>query len=203
MPDILKFCLSLGLICAISGGSMAFVNHITSQPRAEAQMRERNELLKLVLPAGTRQCQELESVNNVQFFAARDENGKLLAYAAEGSSRQGFGGELKVLVGLSAEGKILAVLVNQHSETPGIGTLVCERKQKQSLWKVLAGKSEKNPFPANAFLDSFASQSLNENLRVDAVSGATVSSNAVLDAVNAVAGAWQEKFAAVSKTEEP
>ena len=202
MPDIVKFCLSLGLICAISGGGMAFVNQITSKPRAEAQIEQRNNLLKLVLPPETSQCQELESLEKVQFFAAKNENDQLVAYAAEGSSRQGFGGELKVLVGLSPEGRILAVLVSQHSETPGIGTEVCERKQKQSPWKVLAGKAESDPFPANAFLDSFAAQLLPQGVKADAVSGATLSSKAVQDAVNSVAKAWREKFAA-GITEEP
>ncbi|MDD3695777.1 MAG: FMN-binding protein, partial [Lentisphaeria bacterium] len=67
---------------------------------------------------------------------------------------------------------------------------------------VLAGKAESDPFPANAFLDSFAAQLLPQGVKADAVSGATLSSKAVQDAVNSVAKAWREKFAA-GITEEP
>ncbi|MFA6929508.1 MAG: FMN-binding protein [Lentisphaeria bacterium] len=204
MKDILKFCLSLGFFCAIAGGALAYVNQITAEPRQQAEQIERNAKLKLVLPADTAKTLPENPIDKVQFFRAINGDGKLLAYAAEGISNKGFGGELRVLTGISTEGKILAVMVSKQSETPGIGSQATERKASRSLWQVLSGKAKTDPFPANTCLDSYAGKSLAQNLKfgtgkngVMAISGATVSSKAVLDAVNNISQAWQKKYSSI------
>ncbi len=199
MKDILKLCLSLGFFCAVSGIALAFVNQITAEPCRRAEEAERTDKLKLVLPAETAETQVEEAGDGVQFFRALDAEGKLLAYAAEGTSNNGFGGELRVLAGLSTEGRILGVLVSRHSETPGIGTQVTDRKLTRSLWEILAGKAELDPFPPNACLDSYADKTLGGTFSFDganavlSVSGATITSKAVLTAVNSISQAWQKK----------
>lgn len=203
MKDILKLCLSLGFFCAVSGGALAFVNQKTAEPCKRAEEAERSAKLKLVLPAETTETLSDGSMEGVQFFRAMDVNGKLLAYAAEGISGKGFGGELRVLTGISPEGTILGILVSKHSETPGIGTQVTDRKVTRSLWEVLSGNSTSDPFPPNAVLDSYSGKPIQQTLsfgsgenRVMGVSGATISSKAVLAAVNSISQAWQKKNAA-------
>lgn len=203
MKDILKLCISLGFFCAVSGGALAFVNHKTTAPRQRAEEAERTAKLKLVLPEETAETRSDGSTEGVQFFRAVDANGKLLAYAAEGISNKGFGGELRVLAGISPEGSILGLLVSKHSETPGIGTQVTDRKVTRSLWEVLSGKSNSDPFAPNSALDSYAGKPLQRTLSfgkgdngVISVSGATVSSKAVLAAVNSISQAWQTKSSA-------
>lgn len=105
MKDILKLCLSLGFFCAVSGGALAFVNQKTAEPCKRAEEAERSAKLKLVLPAETTETLSDGSMEGVQFFRAMDVNGKLLAYAAEGISGKGFGGELRVLTGISRKGQ--------------------------------------------------------------------------------------------------
>ncbi len=209
MKDILKLCLSLGFFCAVSGGALAFVNHKTAEPRQRAEESERSDKLKLVLPAETAKTLSDGSTEGVQFFRAMDATGKLLAYAAEGASGKGFGGELRVLAGISPDGTILGLLVSKHSETPGIGTQVTDRKVTRSLWEVLSGNSTIDPFPPNAVLDSYSGKSLQRALSfgngengVMSVSGATVSSKAVLAAVNAISQAWQKKSSAAGVEEK-
>lgn len=201
MKQILKFCLSLIFFCALSGAALAYVNKITAAPREKAEQSERTDNLKLILPADSSDTKEGKKFSEVQFFEAYDATGKLLAYAAEGVSRKGFGGELRVLAGISLEGRILGVLVSKNSETPGIGSSVTDRKARLSLWKVLAGKHELDPFPANKYLDSFTDRLLGKNLSSGSssddivyVSGATISSQAVHDAVNSISLAWQELY---------
>ena len=52
------------------------------------------------------------------------------------SSSMGFGGDLKLLVGFDAEGKVLGYTVLQHSETPGAWgqgrQVVSERRQGET-----------------------------------------------------------------------
>lgn len=200
MKEILNLSLKLGLICALAGAALAAVNAMTDQPRRQAAETVRQNKLKLVLPAEAAAISAGEEIAGVTFFTARDGHGKVLAFAAEGSSRQGFGGEIKVLAGLHPDGSLRAVLVSSHAETPGIGTQVTERKAVASLWALLRGKNQSNPFPPNRFLDAFRDRqpgalTLNTPAPqgIDAISGATVSSRAVLDAVNQIGRAWQEK----------
>lgn len=203
MKDILKLCISLGFFCAVSGGALAFVNHKTAEPCKRAEEAERTDKLKLVLPADAVETLSDDLVDGVQFFRAMDGNGKLLAYAAEGMSNSGFGGELRVLAGISPEGTILGILVSKHSETPGIGTAVTDRKATRSLWEVLSGNSTVDPFPPNRILDSYSGKTLQQPLTlgsgdngVMSISGATISSKAVLAAVNSISQAWQKKSSA-------
>jgi RnfABCDGE-type electron transport complex G subunit len=199
MKDIVKLCLSLGFFCAVSGAALAFVNKITAEPCRRAEEIERTAKLKLVLPAETADTQREETIDGVQFFRALDAKGNLLAYAAEGVSNSGFGGELRVLAGLSPEGTTLGILVSKHNETPGIGTLVTDRKATRSFWEVLSGTAEIDPFPANACLDSYSGKSVSTPFTIGGangvvgVSGATISSKAVLAAVNSISQAWQKK----------
>jgi len=203
MKDILKLCLSLGIICTIAGASLSYVNKITLEPRAAAEQTVLNRNLKLVLPPETDSTSQEYTVNGVKFFRALDQNGRLLAYAAEGASNKGFGGEVRVLVGISPAGEILGIIVSRHSETPGLGTQVTDRKTTQSFWYTITGRAKVDAFPPNACLDSYTGKNLASTFsfgaganQVLAISGATISSKAVLAAVNAVTAAWQQKFPA-------
>jgi electron transport complex protein RnfG len=205
MKDILKLCLSLGIICTIAGALLSYVNKITLEPRIAAEQTVRNRNLKLVLPPETDNTsqEEEDTVDGVKFFRALDQNGRLLAYAAESTSNKGFGGEVRILVGISLTGEILGVIVSSHSETPGIGTLVTDRKTTQSFWDAITGRAKVEDFPPNEYLDAYTGKKITRTFsfgsgenQVLAVSGATISSKAVLTAVNAVTAAWQQKFPA-------
>ena len=203
MKDILKLCLSLGIICTIAGALLSYVNKITLEPRIAAEQAVRDRNLKLVLPPETDSINQEDTVNGVQFFRALDQDGSLLAYAAEGASNKGFGGEVRVLVGINPTGEILGVIVSSHSETPGIGTLVTDRKTTQSFWDTITGRAKDEDFPPNEYLDAYTGKKITRTFsfgsgenQVLAVSGATISSKAVLTAINAVTAAWQQKFPA-------
>ncbi|MGI6355670.1 MAG: FMN-binding protein [Lentisphaerae bacterium] len=194
MKEILRLTLSIGLVCLIGGAALAYVNVKTDGPRQEAAAKTLVDSLKLVLPPETASTTKAASVDGVDFYDAQDSAGRTIARAAVGSSSLGFGGEMKVLVGLSPDNRILGVMVTEHNETPGLGTKATNRKAQKSLWDVLAGKATEDAFPPNAYLDSFTDRpatgfslgSDSQGQTVQAISGATTSCKAVLDAVNAV-----------------
>ncbi len=81
---------------------------------------------------------------------------------------KGFGGAIVAMVGIGADGKIAGVKVLEHSETPGLGT----KAVADSHLSLFLGQSRiTNTHEAGA-------------TNIDAISGATISSNAVFRAVD-------------------
>lgn len=213
MKEILKLAFSLTLICAVAGAALAYVSSSTAKPREEARLRQRNEKMALLLPLETVSTDEfktevLDDGTKVVFFAAKDASGSPLAYCAEGSDPSGFGGEVKLLVGINLDGTIRGVLVSENSETPGIGSRVCERSVTKSIWSAFKRKSADDAIsallPPNSYLDCYTGQTfpadgfefnaMKAPGKVTPISGATVSSTAVLNAVNRISKVWNETF---------
>jgi electron transport complex protein RnfG len=208
MKEIIKLTISLTLICLIAGTALTFVNSQT-KPRIEASKAvQRTEKLQTILPQAPAALPEVGKFDDVTFYKALEtENGPAFAYCAEGSDNSGFGGKVTVLMSLDPAGKILGVLVSEHTETPGIGTRVCNRDVRRSLWDVL-GITKKDDdatvvLAPNEYLDSFSGRTadgafaFDGNNAINPVSGATVSSRAVLNAVNRITAAWNANKATI------
>lgn len=194
MKSILKLVLSLGLVCAIGSFALSMVYDTTKEPIKTANANALMASLKLVLPTETATT---EPINDTIFYKALDNSGTQIAYAAAATGKGGFGGDVKVLVGLDMNGKILAVMVTENSETPGIGSKATDRKVQKSLWDVLKGKRTDVAFPPNKYLDSYAGRDVAGGFAfgrdgLNAVSGATYSSTAILNGLNAVSQAFKE-----------
>jgi hypothetical protein len=93
-------------------------------------------------------------------FIGYGADGGIVGYAASGKS-QGYGGPLEMLVGLDPKGEIIGVKLISQRETPGFFRLILAK----DFFKQYSGKN---------FRDSLQ---LNQDL--DAVSGATVSSEGI------------------------
>ena len=85
----------------------------------------------------------------------------------------GFGGDMTLMVGYDGARTILGVSIVSHSETPGLGARV---KTEAGYLDQYVGKSGEVVLNKNGVADG-------EN-DVDAISGATISSRAVLTGVN-------------------
>ena len=94
----------------------------------------------------------------------------------------GYGGEVYVIVGVSNDGRITGVRVSRHSETPGLGA----NTAKPEYYEQFTGKDASLGF---SVAKSGAGASEKE---IVAVSGATISSDAVAKAVNEAARAIAE-----------
>ena len=200
MKDTLKLIASLGLICLFASAALVYVHNMVEEPCRAAEQAALNENLKLVMPqsAVDMEKMELSGPSDVVFFVGKDASGKVVGYAAEGVGNGGFSGNLKVMVGLTPEGKVTGVMVTSHSETPGIGSKATDRKVAKSFWDVIRGRKAEQGVPPNAYLDSFEGKSvdkLNSSVPLQSaglkpVSGATYSSSAVYNAVNRIADAF-------------
>ena len=168
-------------VTAISVALLAYVNELTKGPIAEANAKTLNEALKKVLPEFTNNpvaesdtiFSEKDGKKNVDFIVYPAKNGEELVGTAVEAKSMGFGGELKVLVGFNAEGKIYNYSLLAHTETPGLGS-------KMDTWFTKDGKGNivgKNPGENGLKVSKDGGD-------VDAITAATISSRAFLDAVN-------------------
>ncbi|MBM4153223.1 MAG: RnfABCDGE type electron transport complex subunit G [Kiritimatiellaceae bacterium] len=194
--------ISMSLISCIAATLMAWAYIVTKAPIAAAQQKKTNEALGQVLPEFDNQPAE-ESVQsgNVTFYKAR-KNGLLVGFVGETISYTGYSGPITVLAGLNLDGTITTVLVTKQTETPGLGTVVCGRVREKTLSKLLSGKKETG-LPPNRILDQFSGMSVKagdapwtvkkDGGTLDAISGATITSRAVGDAVFMIAEAFTQQ----------
>lgn len=102
-------------------------------------------------------------------------NGKTVAVVLEATAPDGYSGEIKLLVGILADGQISGVRVAQHKETPGLGDYI---DLKKSPWiRQFDGLSLANTAAAEWKVRK-------DGGRFDYMAGATISPRAVVKAVN-------------------
>ena len=109
------------------------------------------------------------------------EAGKPAGYCLNVAAR-GYSGPICMLVGIDPQGMIKGVRILTHNETPGIGARINE---------VLPG--QKRPW----FLEQFVGKpgrTVTLKKDVDAVTGATISSNAVTSAINSSVNEFLSKM---------
>ncbi len=174
MENSLKnMVLSLLGVTFVASACVAMVQKVTAEPIAAANRAATEAALTMVLPPFDEN--EMESMVLYElpvdiYTAKRD--GEVVGYAVKSVTRQGYGGPITLMVGISPEGELLDVNVLAHSETPGLGSLLTN--------------------PENVVLASIKGKNLADvDLRVkkdggdvDALSGATISSRAYGDAIS-------------------
>jgi len=188
---ILYLSIALFLICAAAAAVMAFTALMTEKPIRERQKALVEENLKQVLPPFDA-VEEKSVSDGVLFLAKKD--GKPAGKAVRTSVMNGYGGRIEALIGFDLENRVRRIVVISHNETPGIGSRVMERKAVRRLWDVLRGKKAEEGLPPNEALDSYEGKDASKitEANVHFISGATISSHAMLDLVRHAADILKE-----------
>jgi len=173
----MKDALILFAITLISGVCLGFVYDITKAPIERATIEANNRTYKEVLSTAA-EFSELEglgygSVAIESVLEGKDESGAVIGHVINSLSNNSYGGAVKISVGFDADGAITGVGIREINDTPGLGLKAKEAdfrdqyvgKNADSLTVTKTGASADN--------------------EIDAISGATVTSNAVTNAVNA------------------
>lgn len=144
----------LGITGIVAAGILALVSRITAEPiRAAGTKNELAVLKKLNLPEFDNDMTVGKiSTANVEYSAAQNK-GKIVGYAAKVACNDGYGGRIQAMISFDTEGKILAVSVLEHNETPGLGAAVCERKFQKTIFNIFSAPPE--GLPPNVVLDQF------------------------------------------------
>lgn len=152
-------------ICVVVSAALAGTNLLTKDKIAEQQALKAEESRKIVLEAA-------DSFQEQDGYFAGLSGGETVGYVFETESK-GYGGTVRVMTGISAQGDVTGVVILSHAETPGLGANA-EKEDFRSQFQQAA--------PENG-IEVVKYQTPGEG-QIEAMTGATITSKAVTDAVN-------------------
>ena len=162
-------------VSVLSALALGYVYQITKEPIARAKDEKTLDAISEVVgDFDNNPFAEKTTVSapggkyKLELYPAR-ENGIITAVAVKTFSDNGFGGRIELIVGLLRDGTITGYKVLSQKETPGLGTKIAEED--------FAGQF----VGLNSYLDDISLTRSGGS--IDAVTGATISSKAVIDAV--------------------
>lgn len=181
MGKILKLGIVLFIITAVTGMILGGVYTITLKPIKVAKERETVQAMTETLPGATA-FEYVGGVDNPGLVTAVSigMKGDELVGWNYTVMPKGYGGLLEILVGVSKEGRLMAIKILNHSETPGLGA-------KAATEPFLAQFREKTVDRLAVTKADAASES-----EIHAISGATITSRAVAQGVNAALAYFNE-----------
>jgi electron transport complex protein RnfG len=172
---MLKLFLTVTIFSAVSGGLLSLV-------RSSTQARIEYQQLKFVKGPTLREimkgCENDPIVDRFKMKYGKTQrtifigifDGRPKAIALEGFGK-GFGGEIGVIVGIDVmTDKIIGIGITTHHETPGVGS------------RAKTDPSFRGQFKGRSITEAFKVKS--DGGQIDAVTGATISSRGVCQAVN-------------------
>jgi electron transport complex protein RnfG len=213
MKEIIHYGIVLFVIAAIAGVGLYGVNELTRDRIAAAARAALAEGQRIAFP-GAATFSEAKSFplddKDVTYYDAYDADQDVIGYAIV-YAVQGYQSQIRVLTGLYPSGRVSGIRVLSQAETPGLGAEIEAVPSTKTLWSVLAGLFRKHaPTPGTgavmlpAFQMQFAGKTLDQLVvvkqpttkNIEAISGATITSDAVVKAVREPAEAflkWQRE----------
>ena len=187
-----KSAIILMAITLVAGGGLACVNMMTADTIAENEKQAALAAYEAVLPDSENIVSDDALTEAISEFAGgygdgafgrvmlneivvgQDASGNVNGYAISTSSMEGYDGEIRLSVGFKPDGTINGISFTTLTETAGMGMLVDEES-----WKAQFAGKNVEAFKLNKSGGSTADE------QIDSVSGASTTSGAVVNAVNA------------------
>jgi electron transport complex protein RnfG len=179
MKELFRLTVVLTIICSLAATALALVYTITKDPIAYQQRLKKLRAIKAVQPDYDNEPDQdfidLKTDESAEgdggltrFYITK--KGDTLTGVVFMTSAVGYGGLIDLMVGVNPEGTITGVQVLRHTETPGLGAKITE----------------------DTFIQQFPERSLQntnwtlkkEGGDIDQISGATISPQAVVKALN-------------------
>ncbi|MEG1560166.1 MAG: RnfABCDGE type electron transport complex subunit G [Clostridia bacterium] len=165
MREVWKLGLKLLIITVVAGLALGFTNEITKAAIEKQAIAAEEAARKTILPDAS-EFEKIETVpDGIDNVYVGKINGEPVGYIAQ-ITVKGYGGLIEVMVGMDNKGVITGINVGggKFAETAGLGA------------------RSKEPKFMNQFIGLTPPAVLKEN--VDAISAATITSTAVVNAVN-------------------
>lgn len=122
MKEMIRYGSTLALICVIAAALLAGMNALT-KPKIIAQAQAEEEAgLREVLPEA-RHFEAVKSGDEVLYYKAHDADGRLIGAAFKATGK-GYSSNIETMVGMLKDGTISAIKVLSQNETPGLVTQV-------------------------------------------------------------------------------
>jgi len=171
VKKILQLILSLTLISAVCAAVLAIVNNATKERIANLATLKANNAARAVLPASVKAIEPVKDPADALLTAfigyADDAKTQIAGYAVPGLTAKGYGGNIRLMVGLNPDRTVISYQVLAAAETPGLGSNLS----------------------TPAFIERFKNQPAasvkvtKDDGKIEALTSATITSRAVCDAV--------------------
>lgn len=173
--SFLNMTLTLFLVTFISSAALGYVYELTKGPKAFAELSKKKNAIKEVVPEFTNnpveEQYELGMGEDIFTCYPAKKDAELVGTAIEAGTSKGFGGAIRLIVGLLPDGSIYDTAVIEHKETPGLGNKIEKSRSDFSLQ--FKGKDPSR----------FRLSVKQDGGDVDGITAATISSRAFCDAV--------------------
>ncbi len=185
MRDIVRFGIILMVVVAFASGSLAIVYNATEGKRKEILEEERQKALFEVLPRA--KAFELVRKGDIFYYIGYESKDREkivgVAFIAEG---KGYSSTIVIMVGITPDGEITGLKILSQKETPGLGAKIEEVHSSKTIRNIFSksaegGRVDEKPW----FQQQFVGKKLEDLYidKMDTVTGATISSGAVIDSV--------------------
>lgn len=171
LKNVLVPTAVLFVICIVVSALLGLVNDLTEEKIAQVQAENAAKTRMLVLP-------EAEDFTETDGYYVAEKAGEVVGYVFT-TEAGGYGGKVKVMTGIGADGEIKGISILSHAETPGLGA----NATKESFTDMF-----KQPA---AQLEVVKNQAAGEG-QIEAMTGATITTKAVTDAVNDAVALYEE-----------
>ena len=179
--DIIIPTIALFVICLVASVLLALTNNVTAKKIEENNIQtaisSRTQVLSEVdgVVVASYGEEKTDEQSGLTYCEGLDENGNVIGYIVT-SAAKGYGGDVKVMVGYALDGTIVGFTVlDASNETPGLG----QNSTKDSFKSRFVGKKGELTVDKNS----------NAGQNIQAITAATITSKAVVTAVNAATAA--------------
>ena len=180
MKSMIKDAAILFAITLIAGLLLGVVYEVTKEPIAVQEAKRKNEACKEVfqdavnfesLELSAPETGEKASATVNEVSAAVAEDGTVLGYVLDITTHEGYNGDIQFTMGIRLDGTVNGISLLSIAETPGLGM-----KAEEVLKPQFAEKS------VTQFVYTKTGAVTPD--QIDAISGATVTTNAMVNGVN-------------------
>ena len=193
MNTILKNTISITVITLVAGLALGVVQDITAGPIATQQEKSKEEAYKTVFEdADTFEVYSADdglataladngfTAQTIdEIMVAQDSSGETLGYAFTVTDSEGYGGDIQFAMGVQNDGTLNGISILSISETAGLGM-----KANTDSFKNQFKNKKVEKF-------SYTKTGATSDDQIDAISGATITTNAMTNGVNAGLCAFQ------------
>ena len=193
MNTILKNTISITVITLVAGLALGVVQDITAGPIATQQEKSKEEAYKTVFEDADKF--EIYSADDGltsylsdngftaqtidEIMVAEDASGETLGYSFTVTDSEGYGGDIQFAMGVQNDGTLNGISILSISETAGLGMKATTDSFKDQF------KDKK----VEKF--TYTKTGATSDDQIDAISGATITTNAMTNGVNAGLCAFQ------------
>lgn len=171
-----KAVISVTITALISGFLLSFVFSSFEKDILANNEKTVLEGVKTVIIGSDTVEGPLTENSTFTYYIGKKEDGSVAGYAII-SSANGYNGENKVLVGFNEDATMITgIVITEQAETPGLGAKIVENSFREQF-------KEQSSITPLSVVKGIKPEEAKEG-EIAAISGATISSSSVVDAVN-------------------